>query len=444
MRIKEVGVFNKGFTTVTFATHKEALIFEKRPYPIEIMGHNITISRTAFPVIRTPYDIVVDGFHLEDKEEIINLVQREGGPIRLIEFLPRMSKVSAIITLARFTDANKLVKMRSTPLVKDHSNVELNITFEWGKDVNTRKDRKADTKSNTNSVEKGESLALSLRSKLDDLDKWRREDKKVTELAMRTMKEKRRKERKEDKIAMFQIMADFQERIISLVSVAMSAAADKQASVSKLTGAISDLRQARLIVNMQITKLEGKAKDEARVKVVEELKKQRDTIEEEIKTTDARLDGILNTKITLPPIPKPSVKLLENTSSNVNGRQIKVIKDNNKRKSESRLIAPNKKALEDYTLALKGKEEHIEDIALTCWNTLTAELEGFLTFDRDEVTSFCEESTDDSMRTEIIARFNSFITVFRKAKCTTKAINFVNQAEGEFSIRANNNKRSKK
>lgn len=444
VKVKEVGVFNKGFTTVTFLRHKEALIFEKRPYPIEIMGHNVTISRTAFPVIRTPADVVVDGFHLEDRAEIINLIQREGGPIRLIEFLPRMSKVSAIVTLARFSDATKLVKLRNTPLIKEHSNVESTITFEWGRDVNTRKERKTEGKSTQNTGEKSDALALTFKEKLVDMDKWRREDKKEAEEAMRKMREENQKERKEDKIAAFQIMADLQERIVSLISMVMSAVADKQASVAKLTGALSDLRQARLIVNVQITKQEGKTQDENRARIVADLKAQRAIIEEEIKTADDRLEGVINAKILLPVLPSPSVRLIEASAPVKINKQARNMKDNNKRRSEARLIPPNKMALEEYSIALKNKEGQIEQIAGTCWNTLRSELEGFLIMEGEEVISFCAEATDELLRTEIIAKLNSFVTVFRATRSATKVIDFINKVEGEFVIHNTTNKRNKK
>lgn len=446
-KIREVNTFNKGFTTVTMERHWQALVFELRPLQAEIMGINVTISRTPFPVLRTPADVVIDGFTLGDRIGVLEIIGREGGPIRYVDFVIRMSRVAAIVTFVRYEDAKRLVGMRTLHLTRENSYMESTLNVDWAKDANTRKEKRIDSAANAPA---NDTTALS--DKLMELEKWRKEEKKDNEEILAILKEERLQERKEDQLVTIQILADLQERLLNAMNCTLSLAADKQANVTKLSSALSDLRFAKTTITVQISNYTAGFTSGSSEKAIEELKQLRTELEEEIIKLDKRLDAVLAEKVAPPALPRPNMNLLEGYKQTAATTQAPVLKQisgpkpktkrTKKKRNEARVIPPHKPSLEEYTLALKGREGDIDNVATNAWDKLATELGGFLLMDNNEPIGFCEEAMDAGFKADIIGKLNSFVMVFRRAKCATKVTKFIDQVEAEVAVERN--KKAKK
>lgn len=409
----EVIIYRKGTITVTFSRHREALLFEKHTVAFTAMGFNLTASRSSIPVLRTPSDVVVDGLYASDKEEVIELVGSEGGILRRLEVVERVNKGSLVVSFAKHSEAEAFVKRRKYTMIRENSNIAVSLAIEWGLDFNTKKERKEEHESakSKNSNQGKESTvtaaaAAAVSSRLGEIEKSMREDRRAATQAFEQMNTQRDKQRREDQMMIIQTIAESNANIMGIMGASLAHMADKQATIACLSNDIADVRGEKMMITMQIVNAEASNTPEQAAKAIA-LKAKEAVLDRELRELKGNMSKIIMQKFEVPALPPPSVNLIE-----YNPKQTNKVSRRKRKANTIATISPNKQYAESLALKLKGNENKRSEIAKDEWNHLRVQMEE--TINEHAGLWLFKGTADTSSKVELVGKLYSFNTIFNK------------------------------
>lgn len=353
----------KRIVTATFSRPREAFYFERNPVSLSIAGCDVIATRTPFTTIRSPFDVIVEGFYNDDAEETLEAVAAEAGPLNRVEIVSRKDRGALVISFPNHSKAEDFVRRRKLELERGNSNISNEVTIEWGKDNNTRKTTRKEENDPTNTD------STSVLAKLTALDNKLREDKKagVTEFK-RLEKERlrlekiREQERKEDQLCTMQMIADSQNRVLSVVGNTLTCIADKQATIDCITDELADYRGERQLINFQLMITNAEA-DPTKTTLSEALMSRREILNQKISELQEKRNSTVSRKIDVPALPSPT--LIPLTLPSPTNKEVST----QKRKIEVISVPPHRETVDQLTDLLKGNENR-SVVSTDIWHSI--------------------------------------------------------------------------
>lgn len=355
--IAEVAIFRKGFISVTFKYIKHAAAFEVKNIKFYCKGTTLTASRTSFPILVLPDDVVVDGFYTHDKDDVIRSIISEGGSFYRIHFSKQMSKMVAAVSFVNFEDAVKLVNKDRISFTRSGSKVEVTLCISWTKDYNMKKEKRDDEDSTASKNQSNNNNFAALESRFISMERRLEDDRKAAAAELVRLNKERQSERKDDEVMMIRLVTDVQRRIASALAHTVAEVMDKQTVVHQLTMAISDLRSEKIALTTQISIFTG---DPKRQQAIEALIQDRAEVCGKIAVYEVEMRKALAQRVELPLIEDPTEAILKlQELDNSNG---KVNNGKSKRKPPvvvSLAAIPHPSSLELYEAALAADPENL-------------------------------------------------------------------------------------
>lgn len=393
--------------TVTFARAREAFYFEKQQLPISIAGCDVIATRTPLTIIRTPADVVVEGFYNDDAEETLEALAAEVGPVNRATIVCRKDRGALVVSFPNFHKAEEFVKRRKMSLERGSSNISNEVSIEWGRDSNTRKPKQKDDTDASSSAETASVLA-----KITSLESKLKEDKKAGMAEFRRMEKQRVKQeeareaqRNNDNMWYCQMIAESQTKVLNVVGATLANIADKQAMVDCLTDELTDYRGEKQLVNFQLM-IMGADPDPTKAPLVETLNNRRVILEKKIEELIEKRSTAVSKKIELPTLPPPTLIPLSLPPPKLSGGS------NTKRKVEVLQTTPHKETVDSLTDILKEKEGRREEASDVAWHTIFEDVTRKNLIKMGEVWTFMLP-IGLAEKELIISKFQAFTTVFQ-------------------------------
>lgn len=353
----------KKIVTVTFARPREAAFFEKKVVPLSIAGFDIVASRTPFTILRTPLDVVVEGLYNDDLEEALEAIASEAIGICRVSVVCRKDRGALVLTFTNHSKAEEFVKRRKMNIERGQSNITMEVNIEWGRDSNTRKAKREESDNANTNTDSNTVLA-----KLTALDNKLKEDKKAGMAEFKRLEKERYKqdkirqqERKEDQLLVLQMIADSQNKVLSVVSNTLASIADKQAALDCISDEITDYRGERQLINFQLIN----ATLETDPNKYEALTRRRAELDEKISSLSSKRNTIVAEKVALPAIAPASIPTLSLPAPKIMG-----IGNGHKCSLEVAFVAPDKPLVDQLTDILSAKEGNRVEASYEAWETI--------------------------------------------------------------------------
>lgn len=393
--------------TVTFARAREAFYFERQQLPISVAGCDVIATRTPLTIIRTPADVIVDGFYNDDAEETLEALAAEVGPINRATIVCRKDRGALVISFPNFHKAEEFVKRRKMSLERGSSNISNEVSIEWGRDSNTRKPKQKDETDSSSAVE-----AASVLAKISSLESKLKEEKKAGLVELRRMEKQRLKQeeardaqRNNDNMWYCQMITESQNKVLNVVGATLANIADKQAVVDCLSDELSDYRGEKQLVNFQLM-IMGADPGSAKAPLVETLNARRIVLEKKIEELVEKRSTAVNRKIELPALPPPTLIPLSLPAPKLsNGNAAK-------RKVEVIQTTPHRDTVDHLTEILKEKEGRREEASDVAWCTIFEDVTRKNLIKMGEVWTFMLP-IGLAEKELIIAKYQAFTTVFQ-------------------------------
>lgn len=404
--------------TVTFARPREAFIFEKKTFHLSIAGFDVTASRTPFTILRTPSDVVIEGFYNDDAEETIEAIAAGGDPICNLVIVCRKDRGALVATFANYRKAVEFVKQRKMTLVRGNSNLFIDVNIDWCRDSNTRKAKKEDTDTTS-----GDSAAVL--AKLAALDNKLREDKKAGVAEFKRIEKQREKadlmraqERKNDQVRNWHMIAESQNRILTVVGNTLANIADKQAVIDCITDELADCRGERQLINFQL--MLGSTDDPSKSSFTEALNKRKNELDGKIGELQSKRNGIVARKIELPVLAPPVMVPLALPTISKESRA--------KKRPVITYVTPNRDVVDQFNEILKGKSNNRAEASEVAWNTIMDEVTRKNIMQMGDMWTFLLP-IGVAEKELIISKYQAFCTVFNGTSEAITANNIVEQLE---------------
>lgn len=410
----------KKIVTVTFARPREAAFFERKIVPLSIAGFNVTASRTPFTILRTPSDVVVEGLYNDDLEEALEAIATETTGICRVAVVCRKDRGALVLTFTNHSKADEFVKRRKMTIERGQSNITMEVNIEWGRDSNTRKAKKDDTEATP-----ADSTVLA---KLTALDNKLKEDKKAGLAELRRLEKERAKqekirqqERKEDQLFVLQMIADSQNKVLSVVGNTLASIADKQATLECISDEITDYRGERQLINFQLIN----ANMEMDPNKFEALNKRRAELDEKISILNAKRTSIAAERVTFPALPPVTLPTLSLPSP-----KFKDASNGQKRNVEVMYVAPDKPLVDQLTDILNAREGNRVEASSEAWVSIFEHIIKKNLMQMSEVWTFLLP-IGVVEKELIISKFQAFLTVFlgtHEAKIAGNIVEYLERA----------------
>lgn len=404
--------------TVTFARPREAFIFEKKTFHLSIAGFDVTASRTPCTVLRTPSDVVIEGFYNDDAEETIEAIAAGGDPICSLTIVCRKDRGALVATFANYRRAVEFVKQRKMTLVRGNSNLSIDVNIDWCRDSNTRKAKKEEVDSTPGD-------AAAVLAKLTALDNKLREDKKAGVAEFKRIEKQREKtefmraqERKDDQVRNWHMIAESQNRVLSVVGNTLASIADKQAVIDCITDELTDCRGERQLINFQL--MLGGSEDPSKAQLFESLTARKSELDGKISELQGKRNEIVARKIELPVLPPPVMVPLALPATNKESGV--------KKRPAITYVTPNRDVVDQFNDILKDKSNNRAEASELAWNTIMEDVTRKNVMQMGDLWTFMLP-IGVAEKELIISKYQAFCTVFNGTTEATTANNIVEQLE---------------
>lgn len=414
----------RDFITVTLRDLEVARSWTEKT--VTINGVNYPTARYPYVEIRNPSEVIVEGFHGGDVEQIIAMIREIGTPTRQ-ELFYRNSKSGMIIRMESHKQAKALLEL-PTEYTRLYTVFKVGISWAWAADANTKS---LQPKSSSTSNKKGQSSSPSSDSRITAIQNQlkRSEEQGVKEL--RKLEARMESENNKTRMAMVTLVTENTKAIHQAMNTTFHQVMETQLEILSSSGTVQSLQNELSNTNLMIAihtmsstgdkeALEEYKQEQKRLKVqiTEENTKQRNILQHkmlltpQIPATPINLNSLLGTG------PQP---LLTTPNRNENNQgstsQSATTSQQSGRKPTMRVEIP----LHEELLKLWSEEsallvgEELADYSEVAWDTSLKNI---------VATSFVEVSgywifhatiAPSSKREEILSKMQSFAAVFKSS-----------------------------